>query len=716
MEVVALCPLPVAGVLWRTERGWSLTVVCKATFELAPGELRLRREQLPLRRHERHHDDEPVCSVREPSDIVPFKPKIDVLVVGHAYAATKTSQVVTARLEVNEVSKAVRVYGARAREADGARGPTASFRQVALRYERAAGGPGSDNPVGMPLDGVVEPDGSFALPNLEPADEQRATLAGFGPIAATWPSRRKKLGRHADELDVRSWWVEPFPADIDLSFFNAAPDDQQLETLRPGDTLRLQHLHPKHAALELTVPALSPHAYLQSVAGDDELLAMRCDTVWIDTDEEIVTLTWRGHVRLPDPEQTARCVVVVSNDGRTLSPAQLQRLLESADVGELDGPPSLGAAIGLAEPKGDGPVRGQLLEVRELEIATPPPVTLVSIDEVEGDAADEDDSEDAEEGDDVDDEGEAELHEGVDATARSVGEHTLAVEQPTSPPSVLTAGQVVMISSDQLESIPPSTDAELFGPKIVKLVWVDRARVRAIQSGWRELLVAESRPDGPNGPQRELRDVHHVLVSAYPASALDIEAAVAEAVGRAQEFQSPLILSSGNLRLTFDELAVLRATVTAAAPFASGQYELEQLLAAAKSLLNAPWLVTADGVAAELTLRIRETFSSATRGLPPAYLESQAQRIVVSERCFQRRELWGRRWIRAAFTPVHSRVAFATYLPDDVADFLPLFEQFFTRLIAQVDLREDQFETHPLALKVCALARVLDSPLAFSRS
>ncbi len=115
-------------------------------------------------------------------------------------------------------------------------------------------------------------------------------------------------------------------------------------------------------------------------------------------------------------------------------------------------------------------------------------------------------------------------------------------------------------------------------------------------------------------------------------------------------------------------------------------------------------------MAAELTLRILDTFSTATRGLPPGYLEAQASRIVVSERCFQRRELWGRRWIRTTFTPVHSSTPFTAYLPDEVGSYLPLFEQFFTRVIAHVDLREDQFEAHSLALKVCAIARVVDAP------
>jgi hypothetical protein len=361
--------------------------------------------------------------------------------------------------------------------------------------------------------------------------------------------------------------------------------------------------------------------------------------------------------------------VAASSDGTPLAKEDIRPLIDEAELGEIGGPPSLGAAIGL--PKEERSKKGRLLEVQAVDV-NPASATLV-------------------------------------ADAPSLEEAPVS-----APPSMLTSQEVMLISSEALESVPPSADdTERLGPKIVKLVWVDRKRVRAIRNGWRELLVADGRQG--NDDQNELLDVHRVFVSAYPASATDIEGAVAEAVGREQAFQSPLILSSGELRLTYDELAVLRATLTAAAPFAAGQFELEQLLGAARSLISADWLGTADGVAAELTSRIRDTFSTATRALPPGFLDAQAQRIVVTERCYQYRELWGRRWLRATFTPVHSDVPFTTYLPIEVAEYLPLIDQFFARVIAHVDLREDQFETHPLALKVCAIARVVDAPLAFSR-
>ena len=49
---------------------------------------------------------------------------------------------------------------------------------------------------------------------------------------------------------------------------------------------------------------------------------------------------------------------------------------------------------------------------------------------------------------------------------------------------------------------------------------------------------------------------------------------------------------------------------------------------------------------------------------------------------------------------------FVGYLPADVGKKLPMFKRFRGRLIAEVNLTEDQYEAAPQALRVLALARV----------
>ncbi len=54
MEVVSLSALPVASVLWQSSPGSTvLTVICKATFTLEPGESPLAEEQEPVSDHDR---------------------------------------------------------------------------------------------------------------------------------------------------------------------------------------------------------------------------------------------------------------------------------------------------------------------------------------------------------------------------------------------------------------------------------------------------------------------------------------------------------------------------------------------------------------------------------------------------------------------------------------------------------------------------------------
>ncbi len=46
MDVVSTCPLRVGSILWQPRTGvMALTVVCKATFVLCPGECTLAHEQ-----------------------------------------------------------------------------------------------------------------------------------------------------------------------------------------------------------------------------------------------------------------------------------------------------------------------------------------------------------------------------------------------------------------------------------------------------------------------------------------------------------------------------------------------------------------------------------------------------------------------------------------------------------------------------------------------
>src|SRR5436190_1908506 len=87
MDVVSLCPLRASSLPWQSGPGAHvLTVVCKATYEIRSGESRLAAEQEYPNDDENHWNDDPHRSLYSPSDLIPFKPRADVLLVGHAFA------------------------------------------------------------------------------------------------------------------------------------------------------------------------------------------------------------------------------------------------------------------------------------------------------------------------------------------------------------------------------------------------------------------------------------------------------------------------------------------------------------------------------------------------------------------------------------------------------------------------------------------------------
>ncbi len=86
---------------------------------------------------------------------------------------------------------------------------------------------------------------------------------GFGPIAPSWPTRLERLGRSgADgaQLDVHSG---PLPEDLDPSYFNHAPRDQQVQLLRDNERIVLEHLHPDHPRFVTNLPGVRPRAAVE---------------------------------------------------------------------------------------------------------------------------------------------------------------------------------------------------------------------------------------------------------------------------------------------------------------------------------------------------------------------------------------------------------------------------------------------------------------------
>ncbi|MCC6552352.1 MAG: DUF2169 domain-containing protein [Polyangiaceae bacterium] len=320
MDVVSACPLRVASILWQPRSGaFALTVVCAATFELAPGQSPLAADQEPPNEADGHWNDDERCSLHVASDLAPFKARADVVVVGYAYApgGAPVPSLAT-RLVVGEVDKSIEVFGDRGFTEGGALCEPAPFVRMALRWERAGGGPGTANPVGVRPDTPPDARGVVPVPNLLPPGRHapaRGTLVrpvNYGPIAPAWPARAMKLGHLAAGWDHRGWHERPLPDDLDAGYFNVAPQDQQVEHLAAEAPILLENLHPSHARLVTSLEAVSPEAIVEREGRAPEPLSLRCDTLTIDTDRARATLVFRGVVELAHPWEDGRVVVTMA--------------------------------------------------------------------------------------------------------------------------------------------------------------------------------------------------------------------------------------------------------------------------------------------------------------------------------------------------------------------------------------------------------------------
>jgi hypothetical protein len=314
MEVVSPV-LPATTVAWQPRAGqWALTVVCKATFVLEPGEARIAQEHDPLAEGDQYWDDDATRSLFYASDLVPVKRRADVLLVGHAFApgGTRVRQLV-ARMMVDKLDKSIGIFADRTRGTDGSVYEGRGFTRMPLVYERAAGGPTTWNPVGVRAD-MRDSYGNTALPNLvlpgtPPTDFGEPV--GFGPISPSWGPRSELW---VFEGWSGNWTQESLPDSFDLGFFNVAPRDQQTETLRDDCMIHLEHLHPEHAQLTTSLPGVRPRVSIEGADRRQRPVTMRADALFIDSDRGVATMVWRGHVSIEHPQESGRVLIELEED------------------------------------------------------------------------------------------------------------------------------------------------------------------------------------------------------------------------------------------------------------------------------------------------------------------------------------------------------------------------------------------------------------------
>lgn len=220
----------------------------------------------------------------------------EILVKGKCFADRNSPRAgKEVRLTSGTIDKRLWVFGDRrwVNGAAGARpGDAAPFTEMAVSWTNAFGGPEyPQNPVGKGFAPIQSRNGEtiHLLPNVEDPGAlimqpgHRVRPAGFEPYDATWPQRVSKIGTYDD-----TWLHERFPgyaADMDWSYFNTAPADQQLDGyFKDGQEFEIAGMHPSKPAVRSRVPGILIRCFLNQKRTKQEQfreLKSVADTLWL---------------------------------------------------------------------------------------------------------------------------------------------------------------------------------------------------------------------------------------------------------------------------------------------------------------------------------------------------------------------------------------------------------------------------------------------------
>ena len=251
------------------------------------------------------------------------KPQGEVLIHGYAFAPQgKAVPALPVEFRVGPIAKTVYVFGDRYWQGRGnilsVISAPAPFTVMPLTYDRAFGGAGFDrNPLGKGYAPGRNERGEeiWPLPNLEnplcliasPAD--RPEPVGVGPLDGTHPRRAKKLGTYDRRWFENRW--PGYPEDMDWSYFNAAPEDQQqLDFFAGGEKILLKHLHKDKPLIESRLPELRQRCFVNVLADQNDPggekrfreVKTRLETVWLFPHAERGIALFRGAVEVADDE------------------------------------------------------------------------------------------------------------------------------------------------------------------------------------------------------------------------------------------------------------------------------------------------------------------------------------------------------------------------------------------------------------------------------
>ncbi len=316
--IISQSPFPVQGFEQRFYHGNRYHCIsAKATFEWDDkAQLTALRHQPQMQLHDIWSGEENRSSLLYPSDLAPFKPTTDVMIIGTVRSPQKKPLPMwPVILRIGQREKRLRICGPRYWRHSLLSGWTLSEPEptdsVSLLYENAYGGttgPAREhydegeyyppNPAGCGYIGKSRADTGqqYRAAQIEawdaPVKEFGRNIApgGFGPLPPFVPDRLRYAGTYDKQWEKE---VSPnIPLDMDMRYWLSAPADQQPEDyLKAGDRIELAGVIPDRA-LSLQLPPLDAATVSELKSGRRHSQRMELDTVHIDLDKRRVTLRY----------------------------------------------------------------------------------------------------------------------------------------------------------------------------------------------------------------------------------------------------------------------------------------------------------------------------------------------------------------------------------------------------------------------------------------
>ncbi|WP_437832266.1 pentapeptide repeat-containing protein [Sorangium sp. So ce1153] len=206
--------------------------------------------------------------------------------------------------------------------------------------------------------------GTWSKSQRVPAPRQgRPVPAPFGPLHPDAPERRRRLGKEYGPSYRKTrapWYAE----DFDWTYFQAAPPDQRLPGyLRGDEEVALLHLHPAAQSASFRLPGLRIRAVVEDARGRVQDARMNLDTLFVEPDEGLVTLTWRGHAEVAEDDLADLRAAVIGAEPLEAPPLPLERYRDG--LGQLardprgleDLPPEMREAYDLVRDGAPRPAR-----------------------------------------------------------------------------------------------------------------------------------------------------------------------------------------------------------------------------------------------------------------------------------------------------------------------------------------------------------------------